>query len=477
MTDSAAQYEILDLIGAGGMAEVYRARWVSDRGGEQVVALKRLLPHMSDDTDCVNRFVDEAQIMVRLNHPNICQILDFGTMRDGYFITMEYVEGLDVAAVTRLLDRTDDRVPIDVALYVVSGVLSGLHYAHCAEDETGQPLKVVHRDVSPHNVLLGVNGDVKLTDLGAATASDRVRTTQTSGHAPLGKLLYMAPEQRQGNQLDGRADVYSVGLILAEMLLGASEFHDNASGFLAGLFSWSEKLAANFAPPWDLPLSQMVERSLAPDPEQRFQSAGEMLAMVTALVEEFGRPATPERVGNLVAQLLRRRAGKPEEALDLAPRCPRISSVVSLYSEQGQEVGALLGADLLASPEALDSLSPRPTPVESTPVPVSAPAPFTPDQPLPPVRPQRPSRHSHVPDWTDSVSTVISAEDSTPSRRSRSRGVRWALAVLFVLVVVGLGMAVGVWVADHLLLSHGPGAGPSIRTAVAAMTDDQGASP
>lgn len=305
--DGSSRYELLDLIGVGGMAEVYRARMVGAAGFEKVVAIKRILPDFSSDEEFVRRFVDEARLTARLVHPNICQILDFGVMEGRHFIAMELVDGLDLAAVLTGLDRDHEKMPVDVVLSVASGVLRGLKAAHDARDDEGSHLGIVHRDVSPHNVLLSVNGDVKLSDLGAATANPAHRSARTQKHFRLGKVLYMAPEQRRVGPLDARADIYSTGILLTEMVLGATRFQKIANLFLAGLCTLGDQVLESVTSEIGRSLASVIERATAEDPDARYQRASEMLAVVEGLLADLAPGPAMDRVARLVARVRRRR--------------------------------------------------------------------------------------------------------------------------------------------------------------------------
>lgn len=331
-----SRYELLELIGAGGMAEVFRARMVGAVGFEKLVAIKRILPDFTSDHEFVQRFIDEARLTARLVHPNICQILDFGTMEDRYFIAMEYVEGLDLMAVLNGVDREKEKIPVDVVLFVICSTLRGLKYAHEATDEGGSPLSIVHRDVSPSNVLLSVNGDVKLSDLGAATAAPEVRSARTERHFRLGKVLYMAPEQRRMHAVDARADIYSTGILLAEMLLGESRFHKNANMFLAGLCTLWDQVDDEMSTPVGAALASVIETALAEDPNNRFQSADEMLTVVDRLMVEYAPGTSVDRVSRLVKRIKRRFELARENSRMLEE--PEVSAVISLHTGDIQAI-------------------------------------------------------------------------------------------------------------------------------------------
>src|SRR5882672_9244169 len=208
-------YELLRRIATGGMAEVYVARRMGPRGFQKTVALKRILPQLARDPDYVAMFVDEARVCANLSHPNIVQVFDFGEQDEELYMAMEYVDGTTGARLIRAAAARGEELPLEVSLHVALSVLRGLEYAHAARDRKGRPLNLVHRDVSPGNVLIDRSGAVKLTDFGIARASDFERRTD-QGQLK-GKLGYMSPEQVTGRELDARSDLFTVGIVLAEL--------------------------------------------------------------------------------------------------------------------------------------------------------------------------------------------------------------------------------------------------------------------
>ena len=210
-------YELLERIATGGMAEVYLARRAGPHGFQKVVALKRILPQLAEDSDFVAMFVDEARVCARLAHPNIVQVFDFGEHDRELYMAMEYVDGTTAARLVRAAASRGEEVPLDAALHIALSVLRALDYAHNARDDDGKPLDLVHRDVSPGNVLIDRSGAVKLTDFGIARAAEIERRTD-AGQLK-GKLGYMSPEQVVGRELDARSDLFTVGIALAELVM------------------------------------------------------------------------------------------------------------------------------------------------------------------------------------------------------------------------------------------------------------------
>jgi len=212
------KYELLRRIAAGGMAEVFAARLTSVGGFEKMVALKRILPELSERPDYVNMFLDEARIASSLNHPNIVQVYDIDQVEGQYFMTMEYLRGHDLRFVLKELRRTGTGMPLSLALRIVSEVASGLHYAHERRGLSGKPLGIVHRDVSPKNIFITFDGVIKLLDFGIAKANHRLSVTRTG--TLKGRYPYMAPEQVVDDEVDARADVFALGICLWEMTTG-----------------------------------------------------------------------------------------------------------------------------------------------------------------------------------------------------------------------------------------------------------------
>jgi serine/threonine-protein kinase len=210
-------YELSQRLATGGMAEVYLARRAGPHGFQKVVAVKRILPQLAQDPDFVAMFIDEARVCARLAHPNIVQVFDFGEQDGELYMAMEYVDGTTAARLVRAASSRGEDVPLDAALYVTLSILRGLDYAHNTRDDEGRALDLVHRDVSPGNVLIARSGAVKLTDFGIARAAEIERRTD-AGQLK-GKLGYMSPEQVVGRELDARSDLFTVGIVLAELVM------------------------------------------------------------------------------------------------------------------------------------------------------------------------------------------------------------------------------------------------------------------
>ncbi len=286
-------YRLLERVAVGGMAEVFRAKRTGVEGFEKVVAVKRILAHLSDNKEFVDMFIHEAKMVAGLTHPNIVQILDLGMLESSYFITMEYVHGRDLRSIQKRAEEKGVRVPLDLAALIVSKVCAALEYAHRKKDDRGRPLHIVHRDVSPQNILISFEGDVKLTDFGIAKAA--TKATITDRGALRGKLLYMSPEQAWGRPIDKRADIFSLGVVFYELVTGRKPFLASSEGSILDAVR-----ECRVAPPTTInpripdKLASVVTKALDRDPDQRYQDASEMYRDLDRVLHERQVPSAPE---------------------------------------------------------------------------------------------------------------------------------------------------------------------------------------
>ena len=268
-------YQLIKRVGVGGMAEVYMAKTSGIGGFEKVLALKVIHPNYAADEDFVDMLVDEAKLCVQLTHRNIAQVFDLGFVEGRYFIAMEFIDGKDLYQLMVKCSEASMPIPFDLVAYVGAEMTNGLHYAHARSDNYGRPLNLIHRDVSPQNVLLSHEGEVKLVDFGIAKANQRRQ--QTEAGVIKGKFCYMSPEQAWGEDLDGRSDVFACGICLYEMAAGRMLFMDG------GALELLDKVRrADIAPlssiRTDIPpeLERIIHRALARDRDDRYASAAEM---------------------------------------------------------------------------------------------------------------------------------------------------------------------------------------------------------
>src|SRR5216684_5286601 len=269
------KYLLLDRIAVGGMAEIFLARQTGVEGFEKTVVLKRIRPHLGDKKSFVRMFLNEAKLAAQLNHPNIIQIHDLGKVGDSYFIAMEYLFGRDMRRVIPKAEQQGIAFPIVYACKIASQVLEGLFYAHQKTDLQGQPLGIVHRDVTPENIFVSFDGGVKVLDFGIAKAANQVEMTR-AGEIK-GKLSYMSPEQCMGEPLDNRSDIFSLGVVLYEWVTGFKLFTGESDvAVLKSITDGKIYKPSYFKSDVPEPIEQILMRALEKDPGQRYQSAWEM---------------------------------------------------------------------------------------------------------------------------------------------------------------------------------------------------------
>jgi len=292
------RYSLFGKVASGGMATVHLGRLLGPVGFSRTVAIKKLHAHLAQDPDFVLAFVDEARLAARIQHPNIVSTLDVVSEKGQLLLVMEYVMGESLLRLLSAVRARGDLVPPKIAASIVSSALHGLHAAHEAKNDRGQPLEIVHRDVSPHNIMVGSDGVTRVLDFGVAKAMGRMQATGDG--VVKGKVAYMAPEQVRGERVDRRCDVYAAGVVLWETLTGRRLFHGETQ-----VETFARVMAGCPAPPSehvpDLPqaFDDVTMRALRSDPRERFGTAREM-AMA---LEACAGIATPSEVGPWVTSL------------------------------------------------------------------------------------------------------------------------------------------------------------------------------
>ncbi|HTJ81760.1 MAG TPA: serine/threonine-protein kinase [Polyangiaceae bacterium] len=315
------RYELIGEIATGGMATVFLARRGGVGGFQRFVAIKRLHPHLQNEPEFVEMFLDEARLAALIHHPNVVPILEVGENETGYYLVMEYVEGDTLSRIVARTMSLGQLPPRHVVLRIVLDTLAGLHAAHELRDDRGQMLGLVHRDVSPQNVLVGVDGTARITDFGVARASSRLTST---AHGKLkGKLAYMAPEQTRGDELDRRTDLFAMGIILWEVLCARRLFKaDSEAATLQRI------LVEPIRPPSDVlagipkAFDHVVLRALDRDQTKRFQTAADMADALEAAARDAAREhvteaglASPREVASFVQQILGQEIGAQRESV------------------------------------------------------------------------------------------------------------------------------------------------------------------
>ena len=268
------RFEILGRIAFGGMAEIFLGRETTSVGAARYLVIKRILPHVADDDQFVEMFLDEARLAIQLNHPSICHIYEFGELEESYFIAMEWVNGVPLGKLIRKA-RAIGGVRPELVARVIAQIAEALHYAHRAKDALGRPMEIVHRDVSPHNIMVGYDGQVKLLDFGIAKAA--THSSKTEAGVVKGKFSYMAPEQCLGKPLDGRVDVFALGICLYECLTGHALYHkENEYETMRAVINDPPPSIRDVDPDLPAELDAIVKRALAKDVADRYASAAQM---------------------------------------------------------------------------------------------------------------------------------------------------------------------------------------------------------
>ncbi len=265
------KYFLLEKIAIGGMAEIYKAKTFGSDGFEKIVVIKKILSHWANDPDFVRMLIDEAKLSVQLNHSNIVAILDLGSVDKDYFIAMEFIEGFDLKTLMQQVLEKGKNFPLDVACYIALQAAAGMDYAHKKMGVDGNPLGIIHRDISPHNILLSYTGDVKITDFGIAKAT--LKKSFTSTGMLRGKFSYMSPEQVRGENLSSQSDVFSLGIVLYEMLTGQKCFDGDTELSIIDKIRNAQIKIENI--PSHLPdsLRTILSKALAADLSARYASA------------------------------------------------------------------------------------------------------------------------------------------------------------------------------------------------------------
>ncbi len=297
------KYQLIRELAVGGMAEVFLARTAGPMGFEKQLVLKRILPHLARDPAFIQMFLSEATLAARLTHPNIIQIFDFGESDGSYYLAMEYIDG---PSLRTLLDdslRRGGPLPPVPCARIIASACEGLAFAHDFRDPaTGKPLNIVHRDISPDNILLSRQGAVKVVDFGIAKATGQQHRTQTG--MIKGKLAYMPPEQVRNAVLDGRVDVYALGVVFYELLTGQRPFNaDSDVALMHSILFEQPPPAAQLKPDLPEPVLRILERAMAKDRDQRYPDCPSFQADLEEYILSTGKPVTTQHVAQLIAQV------------------------------------------------------------------------------------------------------------------------------------------------------------------------------
>jgi eukaryotic-like serine/threonine-protein kinase len=402
------RYTLFEKIGKGGMAQIYLSRAETELGATRLAVVKEILPAFADDPRFAEMLIHEAKLAARLGHRRIVQVFDLGKEKEHLYIAMEYVEGFDLNALLRRCTENKVGLPAPHALGIVADVLEGLDYAHRRNDEDDKPLGIVHRDVSPSNVLISYEGEVKLCDFGIAHANDLVK--EGASEALKGKAGYMSPEHARGEPLDARADVFAAGIILWELLVGRRLYKPKSD---VALLVQAQRAEIPPIPDKGLTnhdkLEAIVRRALAKDRDDRYPSAGAMLRDLEEYLGESGQLASRLKLGEWIETTFgtelvekrraserrlpkssppprsseRLRAGTEVASSTTIPAAPAVPNVSDLVSDGAMrafkkdlesspsrvtmEPGSLAGSTMDVAPSSRDSLDPTATGRASSP--------------------------------------------------------------------------------------------------------------
>ncbi len=417
----AGKYRVLRHLASGGMGEVCLAVQEGPADYERVVAVKRMLPNLNTHREVLKLFLDEARLIALLHHRNICQIVELGEDDDGYFVAMEFVNGASVQSLLSKLHRQGKRLEPYYAVEIAAQVAEALSYAYTAPGRDGQPLQIIHRDVTPHNVLLSTAGDVKLIDFGVAKSSQQQHSTENG--IVKGKLGYLSPEQSKGKALDDRSDLFSLGIMLYEMITGENPFAR------PDLVATVRAIQSEEVPPLDAlrtewaALWPVVSRLLAKSPDERYENANAAAEALLDLRQILPRP--PKRLGPFIADSFGQELVELARSISDTNIRARLEAAIPRAEETSDEP--------LPVPAPVPSESPSnstlPLPLASASAPTSSPAPAT-------VMLNDPTRMNAA---AAPETLLFSAPSRTPEISLRSRnGLIWGAVGLVAIVGVGL---------------------------------------
>ena len=473
------RYELLCPIAHGGMALVWLARMVGKHGFEKLVAIKTILPEYAADTRFQQMFLDEARIASGIEHVNVAHILDLGEQHDILYIVMEWVDGDSLSKLHRAVERRGERIPLGILLRVMSDACGGLHAAHDLTDKTGRPLGVVHRDVSPQNILVSSKGNAKLIDFGIAKALVRL-SGETNAGLLKGKIQYMAPEQAMGRPLDRRADVWAVGACLYYLLSGVPPF--DGENQLATLH-----MLTGGSPPPPLPASvpaavrDLVLRALAFDPAQRTASAADLQRELEQAMLSCNVYTMTSDVAAFVARELGDRAEARKHAIDVAlnAAATRAQMNTSIMATTSSTSDSGNGTPIKGSPLASTSTpahaqsfrrSADPSTMAATMLaPAPGPHPAIPAQTLP-LGSEHPDPISQVSNATLGSAAVAYPQGSMPPP---SPAPRRGGAMVAVICGLGAGLAISVAWYAHAMRRPTVASSPApVQTVAPAIADE-----
>jgi eukaryotic-like serine/threonine-protein kinase len=339
------RYSLVYKLASGGMANLYLARFTGPDGFEKLVAIKRIHEHLADNQEFIRMFIDEARLVARIAHPSVAQTLELGVVGRSYFIAMEYVEGETLNAI---LQKIKPEYPVSAR--IVANAAAGLHAAHELRNADGGALHVVHRDVSPSNILVSYEGAVKVVDFGVARA--RGKLSQTAVGALKGKLAYMSPEQTTLGQIDRRSDIFALGIILYEMTTWRRLFRaPNESDTIAKVAKCEIPPPSSFLDDYPPQLETIVMKALKKNPDERYQTAGELSRDLEQFIVTWGTAVPPEAVGEVMKTLFAKRIEEKKQMLRNCTNLPEVQALDISHTGTGSSISLRLGASAIFTPQ------------------------------------------------------------------------------------------------------------------------------
>ena len=345
---SFGRFELLLEMGSGGMATLFLSRIRGPQNFEKLIAIKKIHDHLSKEDEFVDMFLDEARISAMIHHPNVVQIFDLGSIDDAYFIAMEYVHGQDLSQVLRGVIRNKNQTfSWSHAARLVADAAAGLHAAHELKDPEGNPLGLVHRDVSPQNILVSYDGHVKVVDFGIAFAAEKI--SQTSVGTLKGKASYMSPEQSRGQPVDRRSDVFALGILLFECCCMKRLFREETeAGTLLRVGAADVPRPRTVRPDLPADLERVILRALAKNPDDRFDSAGEMQQALEQILVSRGEVVGPTQIEGLMDEIFHDRKRIRDTQLREVSLRPstNVGPAIGLSTTTVTQLGGLDGAEI-----------------------------------------------------------------------------------------------------------------------------------
>src|SRR3954470_10755406 len=309
MHPTFGRYELLKRLAGGGMGEVYLARQRGIDGFQKLLVIKTLLPHLCEDEEFITMFKDEARVTAQLIHPNICQVFEFEQVGGVYYMAMEYLRGEDLRRLWKACEQKGTPLRVPLICRIISDAAAGLDFAHSLRDSRGDPFNIVHRDISPQNILVTFEGGVKIIDFGVAKAAGRAQHTQTG--ALKGKYSYMSPEQVAGLEVDGRSDIFALGIVLHELLTGRRLFKaDSDVQTLARVRECVVAPPSRLNPQLPPGLDAIVLKSLAKDPNDRYTTAQEFRLAIEDWLIQGRMSASSAHLAEFLKQIYAERLDK-----------------------------------------------------------------------------------------------------------------------------------------------------------------------